>query len=232
MQPTFTQVPPSVPPLTMATLAPCSRAVIAAAKAADPAPMTSRSYLSGVLVQQSAMVPLSLLCPRGYASMQKKMGPALRAPARTGSARFVRRDRRRGVAERADRLRHPLEGDPHGVVLRPGGAPAGRIIVRGVRPLYPVEPAQRRSRAENAPGAVHPRHLEISARQTRCGCGLGSGSARHSGGRTARGGVRPGPLPGAGGEEREGGEQQAEREEAREYTSHEDLRGQSRRRDQ
>jgi hypothetical protein len=42
-QPTLTQVPPIVPWPISATRAPCSAAVIAAEKPAEPAPMTARS---------------------------------------------------------------------------------------------------------------------------------------------------------------------------------------------
>src|SRR2546425_2388644 len=42
-QPTFTQVPPSVPPSTIATRAPRSAPLMAAANPAEPPPTTSRS---------------------------------------------------------------------------------------------------------------------------------------------------------------------------------------------
>jgi hypothetical protein len=42
-QPILTQVPPIVPAPISATCAPCSAAVIAAEKPADPAPTTTRS---------------------------------------------------------------------------------------------------------------------------------------------------------------------------------------------
>src|SRR2546427_12961073 len=49
-QPTFTQVPPSVPPSTIATRAPRSAALMAAANPAEPPPTTRRSNSSPPLV--------------------------------------------------------------------------------------------------------------------------------------------------------------------------------------
>src|SRR3982074_94031 len=79
-QPTLTQVPPSRPDSTMATLAPYSAARCAAARPPLPAPMTTRSNASPIAPPESAVSDPSMLHGDGLKARLSPVRTARRPP--------------------------------------------------------------------------------------------------------------------------------------------------------